>query len=154
MEEVFKKIENQENYSVSNLGRVRNDKTGKFLKGGLQDGYIRVNLNKIKYLIHKIVAIAFIENPDNKTYVDHINCIRDDNSIENLRWVTTTENQQNSKLRKDNTSGTKGVCYRKDTKKWMAFIHIDGKKVSIGCFKTKEEAIKIREEKLKENKEK
>lgn len=151
MEEIFKKIENNENYSVSNLGKIRNDITGSFLKGCLHNkGYIYVSLDGKKYRIHRLIAIAFIPNPDNKEFIDHINNIRDDNRIENLRWATGTENKQNSKISSNNTSGSKGVCWRKDNNKWRAYIMINGKKVHIGCFDNIEDAIKARQEKAKE----
>ena len=150
MEEIFKKIENNENYSVSNLGKICNDITGRFLKGTLSLGYRRVELNRKQYLIHRLIAIAFIPNPDNKEFIDHINSIRDDNRIENLRWATKTENSHNSKIAITNTSGTKGVYWNKDKNKWHAQIHIDGKTVHIGYFNNIEDAIKARQEKAKE----
>ena len=47
------------------------------------------------YLVHRLVAEAFIPNIDNKPHIDHINTVRDDNRVENLRWVTHLENQRN-----------------------------------------------------------
>lgn len=151
MEEIFKKIENNENYSVSNLGRVRDDITGRFLKGTLHNkGYTQISLDGKHYLIHRLVAIAFILNPDNKSCIDHINSIKIDNRIDNIRWATGTENNQNQKIRKDNTSGTKGVYWNKRDKKWIAQIYIDKKKVNLGSFDNIEDAIKARQEKAKE----
>ena len=151
MDEIWKKIENQENYSISNLGKIRNDKFNKFLKERLHNkGYRQVDLNGKNYQIHRLIAIAFIDNPDNKPFVDHKNNIRDDNRIENLRWATGTENNQNSKIRKDNTSGTKGVYWYKDRKKWLAYIRINGKHIYLGSFDNIEDAIKARQEKAKE----
>ena len=151
MDEIWKKIENHENYSVSNLGKIRNDITGRFLKGTLHnEGYLRVCLDRKHYLIHRLIAIAFIDNPDNKLFVDHINGIKIDNRIENLRWATGTENHHNSKMPINNTSGTKGVCWYKNNNKWHAQIKIDGKKVHIGYFVNIEDAIKARQQKAKE----
>ena len=65
--EQWKKIEGYENYSVSNMGRVRNDGTGKVLKPEVErDGYYRVTLypGKKKFKIHRLVSIAFIPNPN------------------------------------------------------------------------------------------
>ena len=151
MEEIWKKIENQENYSVSNLSKIRNDITGRFLKESLHNkGYLRVYLDRKHYYIHRLIAIAFIDNPDNKPFVDHINGITDDNRIENLRWATSKENLQNSKIPINNTSGIKGVSWHKNNNKWVARIRIDGKRVHIGSFDNIEDAIKARQEKAKE----
>ena len=61
------------------------------------NGYKRINLNNKKYRYHRVLAIQFIPNPNPKLYteVDHINHIRSDNRIENLRWITPSDNQRN-----------------------------------------------------------
>ena len=60
-------------------------------------GYIQVNLNRIPYYKHRLIALQFIPNddPEHKTQVDHRNKHRDDNHIENLRWVTPSGNSRN-----------------------------------------------------------
>ncbi|AFE88048.1 putative HNH endonuclease [Lactococcus phage ASCC531] len=83
--ETFVKIEGFENYEVSNLGKVRNIKSGRILKPSLiQSGYLVHGLygnNKKKYLfLHKIIATAFIDNPDEKPCVNHI----DENKLNNI----------------------------------------------------------------------
>ena len=62
------------------------------------NGYIYIDINRIPVLKHRLIAQQFIENndPDTKIYVDHINRIRNDNRLENLRWVTPSENYRNS----------------------------------------------------------
>lgn len=100
--EEFRKIEEFEYYSISNLGRVRNDKTYRILKSSINsNGYeyitIKIYTNKIPktYLryIHRLMAIAFIPNEENKQQIDHINGNKVDNRLENLRWVTISENR-------------------------------------------------------------
>lgn len=87
-------------YQVSNLGRIYSFKTGEYLKLGINShGYTRVSLLKNyktrQHNVHRLVALAFIPNPDNKPNVDHINGDKADNKVENLRWVTQKENINN-----------------------------------------------------------
>lgn len=88
------------NYSISDLGEVFNDKTGKQLKGTYaRNEYHSVQLTiegKPKtFLTHCLVAETFIPNPNNYSVVDHINRDKHDNRAENLRWTTLSENAQN-----------------------------------------------------------
>jgi hypothetical protein len=149
-EEIFKKIDGYERYSVSNLGNVRNDETNRILKGGKDSsGYLQVDLCKIgkksNKLIHRLVANAFIENPDNKICVDHINCDKINNCVNNLRWATISENAMNSQKPKNNTSGVKGVTWNKKANKWQAQIRIDGKLIQLGLFDDIEKATESRQ---------
>ena len=143
--EVFREIENYDNYAVSSFGRVKNTKTGRILKAGLDShGYLTVNLceDGVKKIhrIHRLVACAFINNPDNKECVDHKDNNKTNNNISNLRFATTKENSQNSKLSNNNTSNVKGVYFNKKAKKWHARIMIDGIQIHIGLFDNLEDA--------------
>lgn len=116
IDEIWKDIDEYQGlYQVSNLGRIkslertfysgkeyhirktypeqtlvnRRYKTGYLYVGLCKDGVVR------KFKVHRLVAQAFIPNTDNKPYIDHINSIRDDNRVENLRWVDSTENMNN-----------------------------------------------------------
>lgn len=113
MEEIWKDVVGWEGiYKVSNLGRVRSlnrhvkgkMRNGKDIKGRIliqrydKDGYLTVHLrdanterNKL-CKVHRIVAEAFIPKIEGKDSIDHINSIRDDNRVENLRWCTNKEN--------------------------------------------------------------
>jgi hypothetical protein len=113
------------------LGSVAGSKT--------RDGYIRFILNGISYNAHHVVW--FFYNGVMPTQLDHINGIKTDNRISNLREVTTAENAQNhSRCHVDNKSGLLGVS--PNGKKWRATIRINGKQMSIGTFGTPEEAHK------------
>lgn len=63
-------------------------------------GYLQVRIDGVFKLVHRIVAETFIPNPENKPCIDHINTIRYDNRVENLRWVTHKENSNNPITRK------------------------------------------------------
>jgi hypothetical protein len=107
MSEEWKVISSFPDYSISNLGNVKN-KQGKLLKPGLAKvGYYRVCLTKDKQdkmvVIHRLLASAFLANPDNKPVVDHINRNKTDNRLENLRWATHSENTLNTDPRLTNT---------------------------------------------------
>lgn len=95
--ETFVKIDGFERYEVSNLGKVRNIKSGRILKPSLQkNGYLTYGLyenNKQKFLyLHRIIATAFIDNPDEKPCVNHIDENKLNNDLSNLEWCTVREN--------------------------------------------------------------
>ena len=98
MTEIWKDIKGYEGlYKVSNTGKVYSYKRKKELRANGQ-GYPSVNLvngrsSKHKY-IHRLVAEAFIPNPDNKSDVNHINGVTNDNRVTNLEWTTRMENIQ------------------------------------------------------------
>lgn len=100
-EEKWKNIKEASNYEVSNLGNVRNKTTLKILKGRLsKSGYLQVSLkiDKINKFsnryIHRLVAQYWIENPENKKEVNHKDGNKINNNIDNLEWVTSSENQK------------------------------------------------------------
>jgi hypothetical protein len=155
MGEEFRIIKGFENYSVSNLGKVRNNATDRILKPSIGgDGYYIVSLRSdgIKFTkkIHKLVGDAFIQNPLNKKCIDHIDNNRLNNNIANLRWVSQQENQMNSKLSSKNTSNYKGVLFDKQINKYKAYITINGKRKHLGYFEKIEDAVNARVKKAEE----
>ena len=95
---IWKKIDRNNNYSINRNGEVRNDLTGKIKKPYVNkdNGYLTVDLyqnNKsLKVTVHRLIAEAFIPNPENKPCIDHKDGNRQNNAISNLRWATYSEN--------------------------------------------------------------
>ena len=119
-------IEGYENYLIFEDGKVINTDTGIERKPSLRKyGYYCIVLcknNKQKHFsIHRLIALAFIPNPDNKPCVDHINRDRKDNRIENLRWVTKSENSRNQSC-KSNT-GLQFINKKKDKTMKQGFTY-------------------------------
>jgi hypothetical protein len=153
--EIFKNITDYDRYAVSNIGRVINNETGKIMKPCLiTSGYFCLTLCKNgkrkQVYVHRLVALVFLDNVENKQFVDHINNIKTDNRVENLRMATSNENNRNRGISKSNTSGIKGVYFRKSRNKWIAEIKIDGKKTHLGYFKNIEDATEARQKKALE----
>lgn len=101
-----------------------------------KEGYVcfRRGMKETVFL-HRLVA----QTPEG--YVtDHINGCRVDNLRANLRITTDKHNRENSGKRHDNTSGYKGVWFRKNTGRWQAETKLNGKKFSLGCYDTAEQA--------------
>jgi hypothetical protein len=96
-------------------------------------GYAVITVNKKLYRAHRL-AWLYVYGINPKDQIDHINGNRSDNKITNLREVNNNQNQFNSKIRKDNTSGVKGVVWRPANKKWQARIRVNNISKSLGYF--------------------
>lgn len=111
--EIWKKIKDFDNYEVSNLGNVKrlesivfqsgryNNYKGRILKQeNVKGGYKRVSLSKNniikRFQVHRLVAISFIDNKNNKPCVNHIDGNKSNNNASNLEWVTYSENEKHS----------------------------------------------------------
>ena len=101
-------------------------------------GYIRIGLDGRVYLAHRL-AWFYMTGEWPSRYIDHINMIKTDNRWSNLRAATMSQNQANTKRRKDNTSGYKGVT-KTPFNTWQAKTMFNGKKISLGTYDTPEEA--------------
>jgi hypothetical protein len=160
--EIWKSIPNYEGlYEVSSLGSVKSlgsDKTRKerILKQAIVKNqnryYVGLCKNNIKkkYKVHQLVAMAFLNHTPcgYKVVVDHINNDSTDNRLENLQLITQRENAY--KTQGKYSSKYKGVCWHKNSKKWRARIHFNGKNITIGYFKCELAASVAYQNKLKE----
>ena len=122
--ENWKTIKEASNYEVSNTGLIRNKTTNKILKGrSSKSGYLQVSIkldetNKFSNrYIHRLVALYFINNPENKREVNHKDGNKENNNVENLEWVTSSENQihKHKVLGKVKTSNRRIGKFDKDT---------------------------------------
>lgn len=113
-------------YKISPLPRV---KVGSKAGSVNSDGYIKVSINNKKYCAHRIIFM--MQYGYLPTEIDHINCNKADNRIENLRAVSRNQNRYNVVSYKSNTSGAKGVNWKEKIKKWQ--VSVNGK--YIGVFK-------------------
>ena len=103
------------------------------------DGYRRVNVKGIRnQREHRVIFM--MHHGYLPKQIDHINGIRDDNRIENLRAADNFTNSQNAKRLCTNTSGVKGVCFDKAVMKWKARIYINGKRKTIGYYDNLDDA--------------
>jgi hypothetical protein len=103
-------------------------------------GYIRIRIKGKQYFAHSLAWLyAYGYFP--KGEIDHIDHKRNNNSLSNLRDVTNQENQKNASLRKDNSSGVTGVNPDNGKGLWVAQIKVNKKKVVLGYFTDKFEAI-------------
>lgn len=113
-------------------------KVGQVAGSKHSEGYWTIRLDRKLEYAHRLVFL-YLQGyiPDE---IDHINGCRHDNRACNLRPASRAENNHNAKLRKDNTSGVKGVTWHRRLGKWQAQIQENGKHVSLGCYDSVEEA--------------
>lgn len=172
--EIWKDVKGYEGfYQISNLGNVRRLKVWDVNKKGYRErvrklsptsngkgGYLIVGLMKggrrKNHYVHRMVAEAFIENPNNYPQVNHIDYDRKNNNAKNLEWCTSRQNTIHSieHMRKPRPAAPLGVakeryiCYRKSTGEYRVIIHLK----EYGTRKSLEDAVKLRNDILKETK--
>ena len=112
--------------------------------GSSSNGYIRIKFNGKQYQAHRIAMLLSYGFYGDGLEVDHINHIRDDNRLVNIRFVTRTVNSRNLSRNSNNTSGVMGVYYDKGRRKYKAQIRVDGVNINLGRFVTLEEAAEVR----------
>ena len=153
MPEVWAPITGVEGYEVSSHGRVKSlaktwysgrkhskkeTKPETIMAPSLTKGVLGVVISKRLRVVSRLVAGAFIPNPEGKPFVDHIDGDIHNNHVSNLRWATNQENQMNRGLMKTNTTGYPNANL--ENGRYRSRVTVDGKKVSLGYFETPEEA--------------
>lgn len=104
-----------------------------------QRGYRRIFLCGRNYKAHIVAwALHYGEWPD--MWLDHINCVRDDNRLSNLRLVTPLQNIANRRAKRGGTSSLKGVSWNKQRRMWQSSIGVNGNTVYLGYFDTEQAA--------------
>lgn len=121
----------------------RNNQVQKGVRAGhlRPDGRRSIRIAGMQMLEHR--AVYLYHYGYLPPFIDHKNGDPCDNRIENLREATRSQNNHNAKLRKDNTSGVKGVTWVKREQKWKARLCLDGKFINLGTFSTKEAAAEV-----------
>ena len=116
---------------------VWNESRGRVSKGAVagtvdQDGYIKIRVDGHQYLAHHLAWIYMFDKKPSE--IDHIDRVRNNNSINNLREVTSAENSKNTGMWGHNTSGFKGVSWNRATKKWVAYINVNSTHKHLGTY--------------------
>lgn len=124
---------------LSNRGRQA--KKGSIAGYNHEQGYVRIKIKGVQYYAHRL-AWLYVYGEFPQKLLDHINGVTSDNRIANLRLATQAQNMGNSRKPINNTTGFKGVCFHKQTGKFVAHISMNNKLKSLGYFKTAEDAHK------------
>jgi hypothetical protein len=130
--EEFRELQEYPGYKIGNRGTIL----------GHENYPLRPSLNNRDYyvfnvsiegvvetiLVHRVIGLAWIPNPENKPVIDHINRDTKDNRLENLRWATSRQNNENRGIQKNNKSGVIGLCFVNSSKLWLVQLTRDGVK--------------------------
>ena len=108
-------------------------------------GYLRGKIDSRTFKAHRVAwALQYGEWPEDQ--IDHINGVKEDNRISNLRVVSILDNNKNKAMQSNNTSGVMGVHWHKCANKWSAQIMVNRRSVHLGYFNTIEEASAARKQ--------
>tara|TARA_R110000868_G_scaffold339485_1_gene600210 strand:- start:181 stop:645 length:465 start_codon:yes stop_codon:yes gene_type:complete len=136
---MYKSIPGYPDYMINEYGEVcsiKNSKVKILKQSDDGDGYYKISLFKDKKVyckkVHRLLGITFL-NCSNDMQIDHIDGDRSNNSLSNLRIVTSQENHFNR-------TTAKGCHFYKPTNRWMAYIVLNKKKIHLGYFDTEEDA--------------
>ena len=140
-EYIFETLKNHNDYEINRLGTIRRIKDGfrpsitkKYDTKSKRPSHCGIELHGKTYKYHRLIAIQFIDNPENLPQVDHININPFDNRIENLRWVDARTNNNNRSKHSTNHN----INWHSKHNVWEVRIQIANKKLYFGSFKTNE----------------
>lgn len=129
--EIWKTVEGFNNYEISNYGNLKNKVTGRYKKLTTnKEGYIRTSISNgektVSIAVHRLVALAFIDNPDNKPIVNHKDSNRANNIASNLEWATASENakhmvEQGNSIDKNGTANPMSLLTEEQVLEIRAF---------------------------------
>lgn len=108
-------------------------------------GYRQIAIDQKFYYEHRL-AWFYVHGEWPNGEIDHINGVRDDNRLANLRVVTRTENLRNRGMSSHNTSGITGVSWNKERQQWVARINVNKRALHLGWYLSFNEAVKARQE--------
>ena len=129
--------------------RDRNTIRHKYVAGsikGTNDGYRRVGIKGKIYQEHRIIMMLCFGHIPENAEIDHINHVRNDNRLANLRFATQRENLKNQSVSSKSTTGVTGVYFNKSRNKFIAQIKVSRQVHYLGCYNTLEEAAAARAE--------
>lgn len=134
-----------ETFKTAPAGKIWNAHFAGTVAGSVRsDGYRQISIDGKLRNAHRLIWIYANGDIPAGMQIDHINGVRDDNRLDNLRLVTTAENGRNQSIPHTNTSGVIGVSWNKHDRKWRAMIQIDRRAKYLGRFDTLEEAAAAR----------
>ena len=114
-------------------------KAGDIAGSTTDTGYWRISIDGRVFKAHRIIW-KFMTGEDPPAEVDHVDTIGLNNRWSNLRLASSSQNKANARLRSDNTSGLKGSSWHKQIKRWISYIHKDGKRHHLGTFDSAQDA--------------
>ena len=144
-------------YSAEEDGRIFSHTTNKYLTENTSRRYLKFTLCKDGVRkdidVHRLIALTFIPNPDNKPYIDHIDKNKHNNTVNNLRWVSPQENSANLPIFSNNKLGQQNICIHRHIRGDNVYLYfkvefVRGGVVSSKSFKTLEKAVKYRDDYL------
>ena len=136
----WREVKEYRNYEVNQFGQIRHKIRKQILKprsnnGGYQYVNFKINGKNTNFAVHRIVANAFIPNPNGYTEINHKDYDKTNNCIENLEWVTSSQNKQHAYLRKENreSHGKKVNQFTKDGIFIKTFSSVSAAAAEMGC---------------------